>query len=177
MSSIRYAKPSDAKRLAALAEATFRDTFGSVNAVEDMNLHCRASYGEAIQSAEISNAGIATLLCDEGGNLAAFAQLRWSAAPACVSAQNPGEIQRLYVAKSWHGKGMAHDLMAACIGEMENRKSDVVWLGVWERNPRAIAFYKKFGFVEVGDHVFPLGTDPQRDIIMSRLVSNRPPGT
>jgi len=142
-----------------------------------MNLHCRTSYGEAIQSAEISNAGIATLLCDEGGNLAAFAQLRWSAAPACVSAQSPGEIQRLYVAKSWHGKGMAHDLMAACIGEMENRKSDVVWLGVWERNPRAIAFYKKFGFVEVGDHVFPLGTDPQRDIIMSRLVSNRPPGT
>ena len=53
MPSIRYARPSDAKRLAALAEETFRDTFGSVNAAEDMNLHCRTSYGEAIQLAEI----------------------------------------------------------------------------------------------------------------------------
>jgi len=66
--------------------------------------------------------------------------------------------------------------MATCIKEMENRESDVVWLGVWERNPRAMAFYKKFGFGEVGDHVFPLGTDPQRDIIMARPVFNRPPG-
>jgi ribosomal protein S18 acetylase RimI-like enzyme len=176
MSSIRYARPSDAKRLAALAEETFRDTFASVNAVEDMNLHCRTSYGEAIQLAEISNAAMATLLCEEGGDLTAFAQLRWSEAPGCVSAKNPGEIQRLYVAKSWHGKGVARDLMAACIREMEGRQSDVAWLGVWERNPRAIAFYKKFGFVEVGDHVFPLGTDPQRDIIMSRPVSHRPSG-
>jgi len=57
MPSIRYAKPSDAKRLAALAEETFRDTFGSVNAAEDMDLHCRTSYAEAVQLAEISNAG------------------------------------------------------------------------------------------------------------------------
>lgn len=176
MPSIRYARPSDAKRLAALAEETFRDTFGSVNAAEDMNLHCRTSYGEAIQLAEISNAAMITLLCEEGGNLTAFAQLRWSEAPGCVSAKSPGEIQRLYVAKSWHGKGVAHDLMAACIREMEGRQSDVAWLGVWERNPRAMAFYGKFGFVEVGDHVFPLGTDPQRDIIMSRPVSHRPSG-
>jgi ribosomal protein S18 acetylase RimI-like enzyme len=176
MPSIRYARPSDAKRLAALAEETFRDTFGSVNAAEDMNLHCRTSYGEAIQLAEISNPAMITLLCEEGGNLTAFAQLRWSAAPGCVSAKSPGEIQRLYVAKSWHGKGVAHDLMAACIREMEGRQSDVAWLGVWERNPRAMAFYGKFGFVEVGDHVFPLGTDPQRDIIMSRPVYNRSRG-
>ncbi len=173
MPSIRYARPSDAKRLAALAEETFRDTFESVNAVEDMNLHCRTSYGEDIQLAEISNAGMVTMVCEEGGNLTAFAQLRWSEAPSCVSAKSPGEIQRLYVAKSWHGKGVAHDLMATCIREMENRESDVVWLGVWERNPRAMAFYKKFGFGEVGDHIFPLGTDPQRDVIMTRPVSSR----
>jgi ribosomal protein S18 acetylase RimI-like enzyme len=51
----------------------------------------------------------------------------------------------------------------------------VVWLGVWERNPKAIAFYKKFGFREVGAHVFPLGSDPQRDVVMARpVVDSRP---
>jgi diamine N-acetyltransferase len=172
MPMIRYAKPSDAKALAALAEQTFRDTFGGVNTVEDMALHCRTSYGEDIQAAEISNAAMVTLVCEDGPELTAFAQLRWSGAPSCVRAKNPGEIQRLYVAKPWHGKGVAHGVMAACMREMESRPSDVVWLGVWERNPRAIAFYEKFGFVPVGAHVFPLGADPQRDIIMARRVIN-----
>lgn len=173
---IRYAIPSDAESLAALAEETFRETFGGVNTAEDMSLHCRTSYGKAIQSAEISDPNMVTLVCEDGGTLIAFAQLRWSEAPGCVSAISPGEIQRLYVSKSWHGKGIAQDLMTASLIEMKTRESDVVWLGVWERNPRAIAFYKKFGFEEVGSHVFALGRDPQRDIIMVRLVSTFTPG-
>jgi ribosomal protein S18 acetylase RimI-like enzyme len=171
MHQIRHAIPTDAKNLAALAEETFRDTFESMNTVEDMNLHCQTSYSEAIHLSEITDPRMTTLVCDDGGALIAFAQLRWAEEPGCVSATNPGEIQRIYVAKSWHGKGIAQDLMAMCLNEMIKRGSDVVWLGVWERNPRAIAFYKKIGFTEVGSHVFPLGTDPQRDIIMVRPLS------
>ena len=109
-----------------------------------------------------------TLLSDHGDELAGFAQLHWSKAPGCVQGSSPSEIQRLYVASQWHGKGIAQALMAACIKELKERGSDVVWLGVWECNPRAIAFYRKLGFVERGDHVFSLGSDPQRDIIMVR---------
>jgi ribosomal protein S18 acetylase RimI-like enzyme len=69
------------------------------------------------------------------------------------------------------GKGAAHELMNACVDEMVHRGSDVIWLGVWDRNPGAIAFYKKFNFREIGEHVFPLGTDPQRDIVMARPVA------
>lgn len=76
----------------------------------------------------------------------------------------------MYVVENWHGKGVAQKLMGACIKEMQQHGSDAVWLGVWERNPRAIAFYKKSGFVEVGDHTFPLGGDPQCDIIMVRAI-------
>lgn len=173
MLTIRHANYMDAKNLAALAEETFRDTFGNVNTVENMNLHCQSSYGELIQQAEISNNNMLTLVCVDNGKLIAFAQLRWSEVPDCISAQSAGEIQRLYVAKSWHGKGVAQELMTACLNELERRNADVVWLGVWDQNPRAITFYKKSGFVEVGDHVFTLGTDPQRDIIMARAVSNQ----
>ena len=116
-----------------------------------------------------------TLLCEHGERLVGFAQLRWGEAPSCVVAEAPGEVQRLYVARDCHGKGVAHDLMNACMDEMRFHRSDVVWLGVWERNPRAIAFYKKFGFLEVGVHVFPLGSDPQRDIVMSRPATDLRP--
>ena len=175
--TVRKASHSDAGQLAALAERTFRDTFGSANTAEDMDLHCRASYSAAIQAGEIAAPDMVTLLSEEGGQLVGFAQLRWAHAPSCVVAEAPGEIQRLYVAADWHGKGMAHELMRACMDELQARASDAVWLGVWERNPRAIAFYRKCGFVEVGDHVFPVGSDPQRDIVMARRVVRFHPTT
>lgn len=173
MPSLRKASRNDAKRLSELAEGTFRETFGSLNTAENMDLHCQASYGEVIQAGEIADPNMMILLCEEHEELVGFAQLRWEQAPGCVLAKSPGEIHRLYVARDWHGKGIAQDLMNACIEEMKAHGSDVVWLGVWEHNPRAMAFYRKFGFVEVGDHVFSVGRDPQRDIVMARSVDSR----
>ena len=110
------------------------------------------------------------------GDLAAYAQLRFGPAPACVRADHPGEILRLYVHRDWHGRGLAQRLMDTCLAALRDRGADVVWLGVWEHNPRAIAFYRKFDFTEVGDHVFPVGDDPQRDIVMMRSLPNPHPG-
>lgn len=167
----RKAQVRDAGVLAEFAEATFRATFGAVNTAENMALHCRNSYSAQIQATEIVDPAMVTLLSEDDGKLIAYAQLRWGEVPHCVAANAAGEIQRLYVAADWHGKGVAQELMAACIGEIQQRGADAVWLGVWEHNPRAIAFYRKFGFVEVGDHTFPLGHDLQRDIVMVRSVA------
>lgn len=174
-SVVRRACRADARQLSSLAEATFRDTFEATNSPEDMALHCGASYGEAVQAGEIADPGMVTLVCESQGTLVGFAQLRWDGAPGCVVAAAPGEIQRLYVAREFHGMGVARKLMLACLDEMKAHRSDVVWLGVWEHNPRAIAFYRKFGFIEVGEHIFSLGRDPQRDIVMTRSVAGGSP--
>ena len=169
---IRIAETADAESLAQLAEKTFRDTFESFNTEEDMRLHCSQSYGPRIQAKEISSPNIVSLLAEFQGNVVGFAQLRLEAAPPFVPGQNPGEILRLYVDNPWHGKGVAQSLMSASLDELQSKGCDGTWLGVWEHNPRAIAFYKKYGFEEVGDHVFPVGTDPQRDIVMYRTFGN-----
>ncbi|MFO1414190.1 MAG: GNAT family N-acetyltransferase [Burkholderiales bacterium] len=173
MPAIRRARRADASALAAVAEATFRATFATANTPADMERHCRATYGEAIQAAEIADPCRLTLLCEDAGRLVGYAQLRWGKAPACVVAQAPAEIQRLYVVAAAHGKGIAQQLMAACLAALAQRAADVAWLGVWERNPRAIAFYRKAGFREVGEHVFVLGTDAQRDVVMMRPLVPR----
>jgi ribosomal protein S18 acetylase RimI-like enzyme len=168
--SIRRAIAGDAKALAEVAESTFRATFGEENSTEDMNAHCRNNFSETIQCAEILDSRMVNLICDSKGTTIGFAQLRWGTPPASVTALRPVEIQRLYVVGSAHGKGVAQALMAACIEEIRQQACDVVWLGVWEKNPRAIAFYRKTGFVEVGEHIFRLGADPQRDLIMAKPV-------
>jgi ribosomal protein S18 acetylase RimI-like enzyme len=175
--NVRRAHRNDATQLSVIAEETFRDTFASVNTPEDMDLHCRTSFSAAVQADEIEDPNRVTLLCEHGERLVGFAQLRWGKAPSCVVAKAPGEIQRLYVISKFHGKGVAHDLMSACMDVMTGRRSDEVWLGVWEHNPKAIAFYKKLGFGEVGEHVFPLGSDAQRDIVMARPVDSRSDAT
>ena len=147
-------------------------TFGPDNSQEDMDLYCQRNYSPAIQEAEIAEANMVTLLCEEAGLLIGFVQLRWEKAPLCVEAKDPAEIFRLYVVQPWHGKGIAKMLMDDAIMAATQRGSDVIWLGVWERNPRAIAFYKKIGFAEVGAHTFHLGSDPQRDIVMVRSISD-----
>lgn len=168
MINIRKALATDAPQLAQLAERTFRDTFGATNTSEDLDHHSRTAYQPEIQAREIADPATATIVADQDGDLVAYAQLRWGDAAPCVRAVAPGEIHRLYVDKAWHGHGLAQKLMLACLAEMHARGSDVVWLGVWEHNPRAIAFYKKFAFQEVGAHTFVLGHDAQRDIILSR---------
>ena len=171
MIKVRPAKLSDAKELSELVAKIFRDTFADQSSVEDMEIHCQSTYGEKIQFDEIASHDCITLVADDSGQLVAYAQLRWGSHPECVSDQAPLEVQRLYVDKSWHGKGVAHDLMQACLDIIRDRKGHIAWLGVWENNSRAISFYKKYHFQEVGDQVFLLGHDAQRDIIMELHIA------
>ena len=167
---IRLATPADAASLADLFERTFRSTFAEATSSEDMDEHCRNSYSAAIQGAEIRDPGRVTLVCESEGNLVGCGQLRRGTPPACVQASAPVEIQRLYVDARWHGKGIAQGLMDALLEAAARLGADEVWLGVWERNPRAIAFYAKNGFAMVGEHVFVVGSDPQRDLILARRI-------
>ena len=169
---IRTAETADALSLALLAEKTFRDSFASFNTEEDMRLHCSQSYDAGIQAREISSPTMVSLLAELQGEVVGFAQLRLEKAPPFVPGENPGEILRLYVDSPWHGKGVAQNLMNASLDELQRKRCDGTWLGVWENNPRAIAFYKKYGFEEVGEHIFSVGTDPQRDIVLYKTFGN-----
>ena|SRR6187402_588648 len=157
-----------AAELAQVMERTFRDTFGASTGEEHMAEHCRSSYGEAIQRAEILDPDITTVLCIDGDAIAGFAQVRTGNRPSCVDASRPVELHRIYVESPWHGRGVAALLMQAALDDAARRGADGVWLGVWENNPRAIRFYAKFGFTEVGEHLFHVGSDAQRDLLMSR---------
>jgi ribosomal protein S18 acetylase RimI-like enzyme len=165
---IRRAEENDALALSVLAERTFRDAFGDSNTTVNMRLHCAGSYGQALQLAEILDSGRETWVAEYDGELVAYAQLRLDAASPMISGERPVEIQRFYVDASHHGAGLAHELMAHVLARATAAGPATLWLGVWERNPRALAFYQKWGFDVVAEHTFKLGDDPQRDLIMRR---------
>ena len=179
---IRRALPEDGEALAQLAERTFRDTFGTEENLADMDLYCAKSFSIEIQRREILDENYVTLLAEVDAQLVAFSQVRLQSPKDCVSVasasvagdlvKEPSELYRLYVAKAWHGRGVAQALMAEVMATVAQAGADCLWLGVWEHNPRAIAFYRKCGFTAVGEHVFQFGNDPQRDLIMMRAIKN-----
>jgi GNAT superfamily N-acetyltransferase len=169
--TIRRASPADAAALAILAARTFRDTFGADNRPEDLTLHLAMAYGLEQQSRELADPAMLTLVAESDGALVAFAQLRRGQAPVCVTGPAPIELWRFYLEAEWHGRGLAQQLMSRVIDAAHDLDAATLWLGVWERNPRAIAFYQKAGYVDVGAHRFVLGADPQTDRILARPLT------
>jgi diamine N-acetyltransferase len=80
--------------------------------------------------------------------------------------KNSLEIERIYVLKEYHGKKVGQVLYDCALKIAKEKQIEFVWLGVWEKNPRAISFYTKNGFEAFDKHVFVLGTDEQTDIMM-----------
>ena len=172
MFEIRVATLSDSELLARIGAETFYDTFAKDNTPADMAAYLAKSFSPEIQARELAEPDSFFLVAETAGDreAAGYARLVWSHAPDCVDATRPVEILRLYGCRPWIGKGAAAVLMQRSLDEAARGRADVVWLGVWEHNHRAQAFYRKWGFVEAGDHQFVLGTDVQRDVIMMRRL-------
>jgi GNAT superfamily N-acetyltransferase len=169
--TIRYATADDATLLAELGARTFYDTFAADNTPENMSAHLTAAFSPAIQAAELADPSVFYLIAEIDGAVVGFAKLQTGEPPAEVRGPSPIEINRFYSVKEWIGHGVGPALMQACLDEAQKRGHETVWLGVWEHNPRAQAFYRKWGFVEVGSHIFPVGDDPQVDLYMKRPIN------
>jgi GNAT superfamily N-acetyltransferase len=173
--TIRRGELADAAALAEFAARTFSETFASDprNRPEDMAAHMAKSYGPAQQAAELADPATTTLLAESGGRLVAYAQMRPGEVPDCVTDSPAIELHRFYVDRPAHGTGLAQRLMTAVKDAARAAGATHLWLGVWEFNPRATAFYAKCGFRDVGSHTFVLGDDHQTDRIMVAPVTNR----
>jgi diamine N-acetyltransferase len=168
--TIRRATVEDAAPLAELAARTFWDTFAEHNRPADMHAYMSEAFTVARLAAELADPRATFLLAEAGGGAAGYAKLYAGESPACVSGPRPVEIARLYVAREYLGRGLGPALMEACLDEARRGGYGTVFLGVWERNERAKAFYRKCGFAVVGKHEFILGEDRQTDLWMERAL-------
>ena len=166
-STVRRATPADAALIAELGEITFRQAFADANRPEDLALYLAKAYGAAQQAAELADPSVVYLVGEVGGRPTGFAMLRRGASDPAVAGPDPVELVRIYVARAALGTGLGSALMEACIAEAVRGGHRTLWLGVWEQNHRALAFYRRWGFVDVGSHIFTVGTDPQTDRVLT----------
>jgi diamine N-acetyltransferase len=166
--TIRRGTLADARLLSELGTVTFSETFAADNTAEDMAAYIATSFSVEQQTRELEDPASIFLIGEVSGHAAGYARLYASEPEKGVEGTNPIELVRLYVSREWLGRGIGAEIMRACIDEAKHAGHDSVWLGVWERNVRAQAFYRKWNFRTVGEHMFRLGADLQRDLIMER---------
>jgi diamine N-acetyltransferase len=169
---IRQATPDDAKLLTDLAYTTFWDAFAHhpKNAPDDLNHYMRQAFNLDQITEELADPNSIFLIAEIEGKAAGYAKLILSSIEAGITAKHPIELSRLYSHQEYLGQGVGQTLMDASFERARNENSDVMWLGVWEYNPRAQRFYEKNGFRIVGKHTFQLGSDPQTDILMQKEI-------
>ena len=166
--NLRIATIDDANLLAELGSRTFSETFAVDNTPENMAEYLAIAFNSAQQSAELSEPNTLFKIAETDGVAVGYSMLRSGTPPKEITGGRTIELVRLYVSIESLGTGVGAALMKDCIDESLRRRFDTLWLGVWENNFRAQAFYRKWGFVEVGTHIFHLGDDPQRDFLLKR---------
>jgi len=168
--TIRRGTLADAALLSELGVRTFSETFAADNTPEDLAAYTVASFNVPQQTAELEDPASTFLIAEIDGCAAGYAMLRGGEPEKGVDGANPIELVRLYVSREWLGRGIGEQLMRACVDDARHAGHDTIWLGVWERNARAQAFYRKWNFRTIGEHMFQLGSDLQRDILMERSL-------
>ncbi|WP_411282416.1 GNAT family N-acetyltransferase [Gemmatimonas sp.] len=168
--AIRHATAADAEALSTFAAHVFHETFAPDNDPVDIQVYLSDAFTPEKQAAEIADPSCVCLLAVVGDAMAGYALLRADTTVSSVVGNRSVELQRFYVDHAWHGQGIASQLMAACVEATRGRGGATMWLGVWERNARAIRFYLKQGFTDVGTQEFRLGGDLQTDRVMTRSV-------
>lgn len=167
---IRRAIEDDAPLIAKLGARMFREAFAQDNDPEDIKSYLALNFSLDQIKSELVDPSSIFLLAYEGEEPIGYAKLIGGKIPKSVKGPKPVELVRIYVDQKIIGKGYGSALMKSCIEQANLAGYKTIWLGVWEKNERAIKFYKKWGFAEVGAQVFVLGSNVQNDFIMERLV-------
>lgn len=176
--TIKRATVDDAELVAAFASRTFEETFATDNKPSDMEAYMSEAFSVTRMHSELSDVRATFLLAyvvDESqpaGALAGYAKLFRGEVAESVASGPAIELARLYVDKRWFGRGIAQALMSHGFEIARTEGYSTIWLGVWERNWRALAFYRKIGFEACGHHPFLLGTDLQTDVLMARSLGD-----
>jgi GNAT superfamily N-acetyltransferase len=168
--TIKTATIADAPALTALGIRTFRDTFDPHNRKEDMDKYVAEQMNQTQITNELHDTRNIFFLVYDNGALTAYAKIRDTIIPDELKDSTPLEIERIYVLAEKHGTKTGAALMQHCIDYALSNHYDVIWLGVWEHNTKAVSFYNRWGFELFGSHPFILGDDHQTDVLMKKQL-------
>ncbi len=168
--TIRHATVADAEILAELSATAFHQAFDGSSKQENVDGYVNAAFNPAQLAVELSDRQSVFCLAELNGQTVGYFKLIEDEIPDCVSDRKAIELSRLYVRQEFIAQKIGATLMQKALEEARTKGYNTIFLGVWEHNERAQAFYHKWGFQRVGEHLFQMGDDAQTDWWMERKL-------
>jgi ribosomal protein S18 acetylase RimI-like enzyme len=169
---IRKATTADVQAIIEISKQTFIETFGDVNTPANIEKYITANFNESQIETELNNPESLFYLATSGTQIIGYMKLNFGRVQSANHTPQSMEIQRIYVLKKFLGKKIGQVLMNEAIITGQQEGVDSIWLGVWQQNHQAIAFYTKNNFVEFDVHDFILGDETQTDLLMELRIVN-----
>ncbi len=163
---IKKVTSDDIEQLQKISRQTFSETYSGLNTEEDMRKYLSENLSIEKLASEVSNKNSQFYFAISGNDIVGFLKLNFGKAQTELKDDDALEIERIYVLREYQGRNIGQLFYEKSIEIASQINADYIWLGVWEKNPKAISFYKKNGFIEFGRHTFQLGNDRQMDIMM-----------
>ena len=160
--------------LIKISRLTFSDTFGNQNSKSNLEEYLRDAYSSQQLSKEINNPETEFMFAYYKTELAGHLKLNVGHAQSELKEDGGLEVERIYIKSAFKRLGIGRALINYAFDQAKSLSKEYIWLGVWEHNPAALAFYKKLGFLAFSDHRFNLGGDLQRDILMKKTLGIKP---
>lgn len=166
---IRRCQSADAQRLAAVASATFLDTFAGVLEGSDILAHCADQHTVQRYAGWLADTRYALWLAEArpGDAPVGFAMLSPPDLPSVATQADDLELKRIYLLHRFHGGGHGARLMQVAVDEARARGAGHLLLGVYAKNERALAFYERKGFQPIGERRFRVGGNEYEDRILA----------
>lgn len=164
--SIKKAGLENLKDIQTLAIKTFYDTFASYNTKENIDLYLDTAFNENQLTSELINPDSHFYIICDNNLLVGYLKINFNQAQTEIKQDDCVEIERIYILNTYHGKNIGLLLLNKAIEIAKENKKAYLWLGVEDKNYRAVKFYQKNGFKEFDRHIFKFGNEMQTDLMM-----------
>lgn len=167
---IKKGNLEDLQILQEISIETFNDTFKDQNSPENMNAYLEKAFNLKQLEKELSNISSQFFFVYFNNEVAGYLKVNTNDAQSEEMGDESLEIERIYIKNKFQKHGLGKYLLNKAMEIAMERNKKKIWLGVWEKNENAIAFYKKMGFVQTGAHSFYMGDEEQIDFIMTKTL-------
>ncbi|WP_339297039.1 GNAT family N-acetyltransferase [Paenibacillus sp. FSL R5-0623] len=157
--------------LQEISYETFNETFKAQNSPENMKAYLEKAFNREQLETELSISDSQFLFIYVNNQVAGYMKVNINDAQSEKMGEEESlEIERVYIKKEFQKHGLGKVLLHKAIEMAAEHHKTNIWLGVWEKNENAIAFYEKMGFVQTGAHAFVMGDEEQIDLIMTKTI-------
>jgi hypothetical protein len=170
MITIHKVEISESEALLAYSKKTFYDFFAHQNDPANMEAYSVVAFTMESICEQINNSDSVFYFALYEGDIVGYLKLNFNDAQTEFKDKNALEVERIYVSGEHHGKYIGRQLLQFAMDMAAEKQFDYIWLGVWERNHKAIGFYQHHGFEVFSSHEFLLGDDRQTDLLMKKIL-------